>query len=230
MGCDGGTIPKRAEQVQEPSKPLTADDSKFLSAKWKVCSLSGRPLRQPIVCDKYGRMYNKEVIMEYLLDKHSYGNIIIPHIKKLRDVVTLKLKENPDKSGADFCCPITMKEMSGKAPFLFIWGCGCVFSEAAHKEMKNEDNCCIVCAKPYESTNICIINGEVDNNITLIIKKKRKRDVKDNSILDNVSKEIKESTPKVLMITDNVKSIYNKGDDSEQRNWLTKGTFSRYAA
>jgi len=36
---------------------------------------------------------------------------------------------------AQFVCPLTMKEMNGSQPFVYIWTCGCVFSLAGYKTM-----------------------------------------------------------------------------------------------
>ena len=57
----------------------------------------------------------------------------------MQDVKTLKLTPNAayhrGKSDgltdrAQFICPINLKEMNGSQPFVFLWACGCVFSQA----------------------------------------------------------------------------------------------------
>jgi hypothetical protein len=56
-----------------------------------------------------------------------------------QDVKTLKLTPNSSKESpvggtsaerATFVCPLTLKEMNGSQPFVYLWTCGCVFSQA----------------------------------------------------------------------------------------------------
>ncbi|KAJ1947052.1 Replication termination factor 2 [Kickxella alabastrina] len=155
MGNDGGSIPRRSELVREKKKDEKADRKNQLQAMTTNCSLSKRPLRQPIVSDALGRLYNRESVLEYLLDNRAFGDgsQICAHIKGLKDIKTLQLKDNPSLSKhgsrdstspvsgpeeaeeARFVCPVTMKEMNGNLPFEFAWSCGCVFSAMARREM-----------------------------------------------------------------------------------------------
>ena len=57
----------------------------------------------------------------------------------MQDIKTLKLTPNASKASptsegspdrASFVCPLTLKEMNGSQPFVFLWTCGCVFSQA----------------------------------------------------------------------------------------------------
>jgi len=181
MGCDGGTIPKRNEIVKNKSKGHGRDKNADLSAKWLFCSLSGLPLKKPIVACKLGRLYNKDAMIEYLLDQKkpdpqtsSMSQSNVEHIKSLKDVKELKLKEkaNFDKSHqassgseqfkAQFVCPISGLDMNGKYRFFYILTCGCVISERALKEVPN-DELCILCSRPYDSTvDLIVLNGEDD--------------------------------------------------------------------
>ena len=45
-----------------------------------------------------------------------------------------KVPDDPTNR-AQFVCPLTMKEMNGSQPFVYIWTCGCVFSLAGYKTM-----------------------------------------------------------------------------------------------
>lgn len=56
-----------------------------------------------------------------------------------QDVKTLKLTPNTSRTPpsadsvtdvASFVCPMNLKEMNGTQPFVYIWTCGCVFSQA----------------------------------------------------------------------------------------------------
>ena len=53
--------------------------------KWQHCCLTQEPLRKRIVCCELGRLYNKEAIIEKLLDKALAGTIrSVEHIKGLK--------------------------------------------------------------------------------------------------------------------------------------------------
>lgn len=71
MGCDGGTIPKRHELVKGPKKVEKVDKDAELVAQWNYCTLSQEVLRRPIVACELGRLYNKDAVIEFLLDKSA---------------------------------------------------------------------------------------------------------------------------------------------------------------
>ncbi len=142
--------------------PLQKDRAAEMSFRWRHCALSQAPLQEPVVACEMGRIYNKECIIEALLNKtaaaaaepssstSSSSSEMISHIKSLRDVKVLNLTENPtwsessgiekgdgyiDNQKAQWICPISSQEMSGRFRFVFVWTCGCVFSERSLKEM-----------------------------------------------------------------------------------------------
>lgn len=177
MGCDGGTIPKRDELVKTKKQNKQVDKTEQLIANWYYCALSKTPLKEPIVSCRLGKLYNKDVIIKYLLNKNAYGDgdIICKHITSIKDVTTLNLTPNPAYSSSNkhstivsntvgndvlipqFVCPITMKEMSGKYKFVYL-PCGCVFSEQALKEVPS--TVCLQCNKKYDPEDIIPINPE----------------------------------------------------------------------
>ncbi|KAJ1825523.1 Replication termination factor 2 [Coemansia sp. RSA 2703] len=173
MGNDGGSIPRRNELVREKKHVEKPDLKAQLAAMYTTCALSERQLEPPIVGDGIGRLYNREAILEYLLDNNAFGDnkSTCSHIKSLKDVKTLKLKANPlrdeakasdGQSSARFVCPITMREMNGNLPFEFTWTCGCVYSAQARKEMQNAgwlDTECIVCGEHVEAEDVIPINS-----------------------------------------------------------------------
>lgn len=176
MGCDGGTIPKRKEIVKNKQNDLHRDKNADLSAKWQFCYLSGLRLKRPIVACQLGHLYNKDAIIEHLLESKvspsSTTPLTVSHIKSLKDVKELKLKEksNFDKthqasSGseqfkAQFVCPISGLDVNGKYKFFYILTCGCVISERALKEVPNEKNC-ILCSKTYDpELDLIVLNGD----------------------------------------------------------------------
>jgi len=144
MGNDGGSIPDRRDLVRTKGKAEQADKANQTRARWFFCALSKRPLQEPIVSCALGKLYNKDSVLEYLLDKSAYGDgeEICGHIRSLKDVKTLTLAPNPapvsEKTSEStelpqFACPLTMKEMNGAQPFVYLQPCGCVFSQAGLK-------------------------------------------------------------------------------------------------
>ncbi|KAF8645055.1 hypothetical protein AX16_008113 [Volvariella volvacea WC 439] len=184
MGNDGGSIPDRRDLVRTKAKAEQLDKANHTRARWFFCALSKLKLQEPIVSCELGGLYNKDSIIEYLLDNSSYGDgeEICGHIRSLKDVRTLKLTLNtapvsPDESNsaerAQFVCPLTMKEMNGSQPFIYLNSCGCVFSMAGLKEMNtmssstnNSDsrehsqvNACPQCGQQYsQSEDIIPLN------------------------------------------------------------------------
>uniref|UniRef100_H2UDV0 Replication termination factor 2 n=1 Tax=Takifugu rubripes TaxID=31033 RepID=H2UDV0_TAKRU len=154
MGCDGGTIPKRHELVKGPKKVEKVDKNAEMIAKWKYCALSQEKLKRPIVSCELGRLYNKDAIIEYLLDKTAERPNVeaVLHIRGTKDIKELNLTDNPEWEGERrnakgdryedncgmFICPVAGLEMNGRHRFRYLWTCGCVFSERALKEVKTE--------------------------------------------------------------------------------------------
>ncbi|KAF8330344.1 Rtf2 RING-finger-domain-containing protein [Cantharellus anzutake] len=142
MGNDGGSIPDRRDLVKSKPKAEQADKNNRMIAQWFFCALSKRELQDPIVSCELGKLYNKDAILEYLLDRSAYGDgeKICGHIRSLKDVKTLTLTKNPvepPNDGKDtntrhpkFICPLTLKEMTGAVPFCYVATCGDVFSSA----------------------------------------------------------------------------------------------------
>jgi len=141
MGNDGGSIPDRRDLVRNKPKAEQADKANQTRARWFFCALSKRKLQEPIVSCALGKLYNKDSIIEYLLDRSAYGDgeKICGHIRSLKDVKTLTLTPNPaphstsSSSSTDrpqFVCSLTLKEMNGVQPFVYISTCGCVFTQA----------------------------------------------------------------------------------------------------
>jgi len=192
MGNDGGSIPDRRDLVRTKAKAEQADKANQTRARWFFCALSKRPLQDPIVACALGKLYNKDSILEYLLDKSAYGDgeRICGHIRSLKDVKTLKLTPNTSlsttvssdpTSRSPFVCPLNLKEMNGVQPFVYISTCGCVFSQAGLKTVINassspkekdkddsgdeeqELELCPQCATKFSrKTDVLMLNPSVD--------------------------------------------------------------------
>ncbi|XP_008472467.1 protein RTF2 homolog [Diaphorina citri] len=170
MGCDGGTIPKRDELVKVKKRPEQKDKASELSFKWCHCSITQQKLEVPIVACMLGRLYSKDSVIEALLDRSKMPEHAA-HIKSLKDIKDLALTVNPafttgaetgdgyiDRQTAQYICPTTGIEMNGKFKFCFVWKCGCVVSERALKEVR--DNICHKCQTAYSEGDIVILNPE----------------------------------------------------------------------
>ncbi|ESN96033.1 hypothetical protein HELRODRAFT_135186, partial [Helobdella robusta] len=175
MGCDGGTIPKRGELVQKKKKEEKIEKKDSLNTKWRHCAMSQEPLQKPIVACELGRLFNKESIIKYLIDKSSGPSSsrgsTFSYIRNLKDLKELKLMKNPahkdevDKIGqgskvAEYFCPISGLEMSGNYKFQYLWSCGCVFSERALKEIR--DGICLQCNAAYTVDDVITLNGSIE--------------------------------------------------------------------
>ncbi|KAJ3045363.1 hypothetical protein HDV00_010233 [Rhizophlyctis rosea] len=213
MGCDGGSIPKRHELVKTQKAAERPDARSLLLAAWFFCSLSKRPLESPVVADLLGKLYNKDAILEYLLNKGAYGDgdKICGHITSFKDVTTLNLTPNPAFSSKDtltsiivsttqekrlvaqYICPVTQKEMNGKSRFSYIQTCGCVFSEQAFKEVPSTQ--CLKCGKEFSAEDVLPINPTQPEEIERlqarveVVKAERLREAEERKALKKAKKE-----------------------------------------
>lgn len=134
MGCDGGSIPHRSEMVHYKPKKEKIDKQAQKVAQWTICTLSKKPLVQPIVSCGMGKLYNRESVLEHLLNPEAYGESqSCSHIKSLKDIKELTVKENAASTeqstvfaltretvqAAKFVCLVTMREMNGTTRYLF---------------------------------------------------------------------------------------------------------------
>lgn len=259
MGCDGGTIPKRHELVKGPKKVEKVDKNAELAAKWKYCALSQEKLRRPIVACELGRLYNKDAIIEYLLDKSAErpNAEAVAHIRGTRDIKELNLTDNPEWEGERrnakgdryedihcgmFICPVVGLEMNGKHRFCYLHTCGCVFSDRALKEVKTE--ICHKCGDPFKDEDIIVLNGtkeevdklreKMDEKRAKAKTKKSKKSKAAETVLPSESKDGTESPPSDAAERN---SLQNGGESSQSSvagpsgsSSSSKGTKSSSAA
>ncbi|PKK25075.1 replication termination factor 2 domain containing 1 [Columba livia] len=182
---------------------LQVDKNAELVARWYYCALSQEKLCRPIVACELGRLYNKDAVIEFLLDKSPDKTPMeaASHIKSIKNVTELKLADNPAWSGdkesikgdkyddiqsARFICPVVGLEMNGRHRFCFLRNCGCVFSERALKEIKSE--VCHKCGVPFQEEDVIVLNG---NKEDVEVLKKRMEDRRLQSKLEKKSKKCK---------------------------------------
>ncbi|KAJ7490059.1 DUF602-domain-containing protein [Mycena galericulata] len=156
MGNDGGSIPDRRDLVRNKPKAEALDKANQTRARWGFCALSKR------------KLYNKDAIIEFLLDRDAYGDgdNICGHIRSLKDVKTLTLTPNPapPSERPQFVCPLTLKEMNGAMPFVYLRPCGCVFAVAGLNAVRSspqdasreEKDTCPQCATKYSHAVDCV--------------------------------------------------------------------------
>jgi len=154
MGNDGGSIPGRQDLVKgkEIDKKMENDELvKHYNSKY--CALSKDSLKKPIVGDRTGLLYNKECLINALIEKRLPKTF--RHITSLKDVKDLNIHITGLENSEDLqiVCPISMLEYSGINNFFIIWQCGCVLSKKAIDELNMKDNC-IQCG--------CLINLKSD--------------------------------------------------------------------
>ncbi|CAO1629810.1 unnamed protein product [Parajaminaea phylloscopi] len=165
MGNDGGSIARRGELVKVKRNDAGVKGGQVNKRiQWTTCRLSGKPLREPVVADALGRLYNKEALVSYLIERkvneakgQSDGDAAMSHIRGLKDVTLLRLHPNPDymrsspssstpsqaprpheddeSAPVPFVCPLTNKSMNGSARFVYIQTSGVVISESGLKSV-----------------------------------------------------------------------------------------------
>ncbi|MBW0467449.1 hypothetical protein O181_007164 [Austropuccinia psidii MF-1] len=174
MGNDGGSIPKRDDLVKTRVRTIKLDEQEKQSTKWRECSLSKRPLEEPIVSDKLGKLYNKSAMIEFLLDRSKFGQDgkqICKHIQNLkRDVKELKFSKDSNKK---WICPISLKDfgigvgIGGKFDlrWIYLTNCGCVLTETGLKQIGGTD--CPVCGLKIDEMMTINPNSEEEEELKL---------------------------------------------------------------
>ncbi|GFR53085.1 hypothetical protein Agub_g15795 [Astrephomene gubernaculifera] len=132
---------KKADKVNPEEERL---------AKWTRCHLSGEPLTPPCVVDDLGNLYNKDALIQRLLDKSLPP--ALSHVTGLRAVTELKLHRSNSAPAAnngkaasqsafqltndsEFSCPVTGVAFNGRYKFVVLRPSGHVVSEKALKEV-----------------------------------------------------------------------------------------------
>ncbi|EWC46401.1 hypothetical protein DRE_04344 [Drechslerella stenobrocha 248] len=105
MGNDGGSIPTRRELVKSPTRRKTTSELRSQSSQnstyhWTFCPLSKRPLKSPVVSDSLGRLFNKDAVIEWLIEPDKFGDgegvMKSSGVKGLKDVVDVNFEVGKD--------------------------------------------------------------------------------------------------------------------------------------
>lgn len=125
------------------------------------CYISQQPLRDPVVACRLGNLYNKEAVINALLNKAMPKSL--PHIKALKDVKVCQLSwadecdavisymsREQEKGQRRLVCPMTKEDLdAGGARAVVIWTSGAVVSAKVLKELKSKD--CPVTGKAFDA-------------------------------------------------------------------------------
>ena len=85
--CRLSKLIRRTRPVPDGSSVLSPRSAHLLrNVVTRVLTLPKRLLQEPVVSCALGKLYNKDAILEYLLDKSSYGDgeLICGHIRSLK--------------------------------------------------------------------------------------------------------------------------------------------------
>lgn len=179
--------------VKQKKKEEKKERHAQAKAKASLCAISKEPLRKPIVVCKLGLLYNKEDVIKRLLEK-SIPNAF-RHIKKLKDVKEAKVEtkdSNESQESIHIVCPLTQRDFNGFHKFVIVWGCGCVLSEEAAKELKMTDKC-LVCGESIENkSDIVSLHQSVEEQEYYL----KTLDVKNKEINEKKSKKIHDKNGK----------------------------------
>lgn len=186
MGGDGGQVIDRATMVKCKGWGLTKESGGRYSAslgemnsyiqmvsedvgvgpmerhriRMSQCYLSQESLREPVVACRLGNLYNKEAVINALLNKSMPS--ALAHIKALKDVkhcqltweeagesVLTSMTTVKERGQKKIVCPMTKADLNtGGARAVCIWTTGAVVSAKCLKELKMTE--CPVTGKAFD--------------------------------------------------------------------------------
>ena len=187
MGNDGGSIPTRRELVKSSAAALSTTQVKEIQTEqqehyWSTCALSHERLRYPVVSDALGTLYNKDAVLDYLLDVGKEGGEVEKaelerrgeafkdRLRGLRDVVEVHFQLEGEGGSQRWICPVTGKQLGPGTRAAYLVPCGHTFGETVFREMPG-DVCLVVRSFYGNSTYVTrtLISGSVTSLIPLRI-------------------------------------------------------------
>ncbi|WPG99324.1 DUF602-domain-containing protein [Acrodontium crateriforme] len=163
MGNDGGSIPTRRELVKEAARNPTTSQLKESQHEqqhfhWTTDPISNAPLARPIVSDSAGRLYNKDTILEFLIQgarKDDAERVCRGGVNSLKDVVEVHFELDGDATKTAnevWKCPVTNTRLGPGSKAAYLVPCGHAFSGSALKEVSSSK--CLVCDVAYAPSDV----------------------------------------------------------------------------
>ena len=152
MGNDGGSIPTRRELVKSSAAALSTTQVKEIQTEqqehyWSTCALSHRPLSRPVVSDALGTLYNKDAVLNYLVNVGNNGREVAKEeferrgeafkdrLRGLRDIIEVRFQTEGLGTSQRWVCPVTGKPLGPGTRAVYLVPCGHAFAEAVFKEV-----------------------------------------------------------------------------------------------
>lgn len=176
MGNDGGSIPTRRELVKEAARnPTTAELKESRQEQqqhhWTTDPITQKPLARPVVSDANGKLYNKDTILEFLVEgahKEDADAALAGAVTGLKDIVEVKFELDADATAKTngtevWKCPVTGDRLGPGSKAVYLVPCGHAFSGAAIKEVSGER--CVTCDAEYASNDVIPILPTAETDI-----------------------------------------------------------------
>ena len=197
-GNDGGSIPSRSELVKTKSAPKKVHETATANNEhaWKYCALSRAPLSQPLVSDGFGNLYNKDSIIQYILDEGAFGDVqdSMSHINSMKDVVDLLVGVSDGK----YICEVTRRDMNGQTKFVYSSVCGHAVSAEALKNVRSNE--CLICSKACSSEDMIPLNPPAEEIAKL---KVRMQALNDNGLTHSGAPQKKKKSKRKSTMVEN---------------------------
>jgi hypothetical protein len=200
MGNDGGSIPTRRELVKEAARNKTTAELKESQHEqqeyyWTTDPISQKPLVQPVVSDCSGKLYNKDTILEYLVEgsrKEDAEAVTLGAVKSLKDIVEVKFevdteatsKANGSSAREAWVCPITGDKLGPGSKAVYLVPCGHAFLGSAIKEVSGEK--CLTCESKYASNDVIPILPTAETDIARLSL--RMKTLRENGLTHSLKK------------------------------------------
>lgn len=150
-GRYAASLGEMANYVQMVSEDRGLSNLELHRTRMSSCFLSQQELREPVVACKLGNLYNKEAVINALLNRTMPE--ALTHIRALKDVkqCIINWKEAENEGGRRrMVCPVSLEDLdTGSSRAVVIWASGAVISAKSLKEMKFKE--CPVTSKAFDA-------------------------------------------------------------------------------
>lgn len=183
MGNDGGSIPTRRELVKEAARNPTVGEVKASKHEqqeyhWSTDPVTQQPLRQPVVSDAYGKLYNKDTILEFLLEGAHSDDVkretrgTVQSMKDIVEVIFQVKRDSEDKGYTTWVCPMTDEPLGPGSNAVYIAQCGHAFHGNTFRTLFAEQ-CkeCTSCGKEFAPDDAIRINPTADQDFASMDKR-----------------------------------------------------------